>query len=237
MTTSTTTLWSMTRDQIITKALSHIGVVPEGSTATATQIADAEDDLNAILAEFQTLGMPLWKREELGVTMVTGQIEYQIGPGKAIDVPFPLKVSQANLAITGSSTRLNMMVLAHYDYNNLPVSASGTPVQVTYQPRIDYGVLSVWPIPDASLPAGSQVFLTYQTPFYKFTSGTETLDCPQEWYNAIIYQLAHIKSDGYSLPLEDRRWFEKQAEKRLNTALSAGTEDTSIFFYPDRGDK
>jgi hypothetical protein len=81
------------------------------------------------------------------------------------------------------------------------------------------------------------VFLTYQTPFYKFTSGTETLDCPQEWYNAIIYQLAHIKSDGYSLPLEDRRWFEKQAEKRLNTALSAGTEDTSIFFYPDRGDK
>lgn len=237
MATSTTTLWSMSRDSIISKALSKLGVVGEGDTASPTQIADAVDDLNAILAEFQTLGMPLWKRAELSVPLVTGQREYVIGEGRAVNAPFPFKLSQANLSVAGSATRLNMVVLAHYDYNNLPVTTSGTPVQVSYQPFVDYGVLSVWPTPDASVPAGSSIYITYQQPLYKFTTGTETLDCPQEWYNAVIYQLTHVKSDDYSLPLEDRRWFEKQAEKRLVTALSAGTEDASVNFYPDRGER
>jgi len=227
----------MSRDSIISKALSKLGVVGEGDTASPTQIADAVDDLNAILAEFQTLGMPLWKRAELSVPLVTGQREYVIGEGRAVNAPFPFKLSQANLSVAGSATRLNMVVLAHYDYNNLPVTTSGTPVQVSYQPFVDYGVLSVWPTPDASVPAGSSIYITYQQPLYKFTTGTETLDCPQEWYNAVIYQLTHVKSDDYSLPLEDRRWFEKQAEKRLVTALSAGTEDASVNFYPDRGDR
>jgi len=237
MTTSTTTIWSMSRDSLISKALSKLGVVGEGETASATQIADCVDDLNGILAEFQSLGMPLWKRTELAVPIVTGQKEYTIGEGKTINVPFPFKLSQANLGLAGSATRLNMVVLAHYDYNNLPVTTSGTPIQITYQPFIDYGVLSVWPTPDASVPAGSFIYITYQQPLYKFTNGTETLDCPQEWYNAVIYQLTHVKSDDYGLPLEDRRWFEKQAEKRLAGALSAGTEDGSINFYPDRGDR
>ncbi len=234
MATSTTTLWSMSRDSIISKALSKLGVVGEGETASASQIADCIDDLNGILAEFQTLGMPLWKREELAITLVSGQKEYTIGEGQAINTPYPYKLSQANLAIAGSTSRMNMTILAHYDYNNLPVTTTGTPIQVTYQPFIDYGVLSVWPVPNSSVPAGSQIVITYQRPLYKFTSGTETLDCPQEWYNAVIYQLAHVKSDDYSLPLEDRRWLEKQAEKRLGGALSGGTEDSSIFFFPDR---
>ena len=234
MATSTTTLWSMSRDTIITAALRKIGVVGEGEVASATQISECTDDLNALLAEFQTLGMPLWKREEQAITLVSGQAEYTIGEGRAINTPFPFKLSQANLAIAGSTSRMNMTILAHYDYNNLPVTTTGTPVQVAYQPYIDYGILSVWPVPNASVPAGTAIHITYQRPFYKFTAGTETLDCPQEWYNAVVFQLSHIKSDDYSLPLEDRRWYEKQAEKRLATALSAGTEDASIFFFPDK---
>ena len=234
MATSTTTLWSMSRDSIISKALSKLGVVGEGETASPTQIADCVDDLNAILAEFQTLGMMLWKRHELAITLVSGQSEYTIGEGQTINAPYPYKVNQVNLAVTNSNSRPEVRILSNQEFNSLSPTASGTPIQASYQPFIDYGVLSVWPKPDASLPAGSQVVVTYQRPLFKFTTGTETLDCPQEWYNAVIYQLAHVKSDDYSLPLEDRRWLEKQAEKRLNGALSGGTEDSSIFFFPDR---
>jgi hypothetical protein len=234
MPTSTTTLWEMSRDEIINKALSKLGVVGEGETASPTQIADAVDDLNGILAEFQTLGMPLWKRVELPITLVSGQSTYTIGEGQAINAPYPYKVSQANLALVNSSSRPDLDILSNYNFNNLPTSSTGTPVQVSYQPFIDYGVLSVWPTPNATVPVGSTIILTYQRPMYKFTSGTETLDCPQEWYNAVIYQLVHVKADDYSLPLEDRRWFEKQAEKRLAGALSGGVEDSSIFFFPDR---
>jgi len=235
MATSNNTIWQLTRDEIINAALRKISVVGEGQSANTTQLSEGAQALNAIITEFATLGMPLWKREELGITLVPGQKEYEIGIGETINHPFPLKLYQANLALTGSSTRLNMQILAHYDYNNLPVSTSGTPVQVTYQPMNNVGVLSVWPEPSTSVPTGSQIILTFQRPFDVFTSGTETLDFPQEWAHALIYQLAHVLSDEYALPLEDRRWYEKQAEKRLSTALAIGTEDGSLFFYPDRG--
>lgn len=234
MTTSTTTLFQMTRDAIINSALRKLSVLGEGTVANSQQLSDGAEALNTILADFQSLGMPLWKRQELGITLVSNQKEYVLGVGQAIDVPHPLKVLQANLAITGSATRLNMEIIPHNTYNNLPVTTNGTPVQVSYQPLIESGVLSVWPTPDASVPVGSQIILTYSSPFYKFTLGTETADIPQEWYNALVFQLALVLSDEYSLPIDERAWLEKQSDKRLATALSSSSEETSIFFYPDR---
>jgi len=234
MATSTSTLFQMTRDAIINSALRKLSVIGEGVVANAQQLSDGAEALNTILADFQSLGMPLWKRTELGITLVNGQSEYVIGTGLAIDTPYPVKLLQANLSLTGSSTRLNMEILARNTFNNLPNVSEGTPVQVSYQPFIESGVLSVWPTPNAGVPVGSQIYITYTAPFYKFTTGTETADIPQEWYNAILFQLALILSDEFSLPLEERSWLEKQSDKRLATALSSSSEDTSVFFYPDR---
>jgi len=235
MTVSTTTLWQMNRDAIINSSYRKLSVIGEGQVANAQQLTDAAEALNGIMAEFQTLGMPLWKRAELSIPIVAGQSEYTIGTGKAINTPYPLKVTQADLAVPGNSTRLNIEIIARFNYNNLPTSTSGTPIQVTYQPFVEYGVLSMWPTPDTSLVAGTAVVITYTAPFFKFDSGTDTADIPQEWYNAVIYQLAHVLSDEFSLPLDDRGWLEKQAGKRLATALSMADEGTSLFFYPDRG--
>ena len=235
MATSNNTINQLTRDDFINAALRKLGVVGEGQVANAQQLSDGAEALNLVLKDLQALGMHLWKREEYSVPLVSGQKEYTMGIGKSLNIPYPLKVSQANLAIAGSTSRMNMEVKAHYDYNNLPVIAFGTPVCITYQPFINYGVLSVWPTPNDSVPAGSSIYITYQRPFDKFTSGTETADVPEEWEHAVVYQLAHVLSDDYALPLEDRRWFEKQAEKRLANATSFGAEDASIFFYRERG--
>lgn len=234
MTTSTNTINQLTRDDFINAALRKIGVLGEGQTANAAQLSDGAQALNLILKDFQVLGMQLWKREELSVPLVNNTSTYEIGVGKTINVPFPFKLTQANLAITGASARLNMEIKAHYDYNNLPINSFGTPVAVSYQPFINYGVLYVWPTPNSSVPAGSSIYITYQTPFFLFTSGAETADVPQEWEHAIVYQLAHVLSDEYQLPLEDRRWIEKQAEKRLANALQGGTEEASVFFFPNK---
>lgn len=233
MTTSNNTIWQLTRDEIINAALRKIGVVGEGQVANAQQLLDGAQALNALVAEFQTLGLLLWKRVEIAVPLTTAGT-YQIGVGKTVDVPFPLKISQGNLMLAGSSTNLDMMLISRYEFNNLP-TASGTPIQLSYQPFVNYGELSVWPTPDTSVPSGSTVTLTCQEPFDMFTSGTETADFPQEWQNALIYNLALTLSDEFSLPLDDRRWLEKQAEKRLGIAQSSSTEEASVFFYPDRG--
>lgn len=233
MATSGITIEELTRDELIEAALRKIGVLGEGTSANATQLSDGAQALNAVVLEFMTLGMPLWKRTELAITMVTGQSTYTIGVGQTLNHPFPTKLYQANLAIPNSSARINMQILGHYDYNNLPVNATGTPVNVSYQPFINFGTLYVWPTPDASVPAGTQVYLTYQEPVEVFTAGGQTADFPQEWQNALIYTLALVLADEYGLPVQDKQWLEKQADKHLNTALSFGTEDASLFIQPD----
>lgn len=237
MATSGTTIYQMTRDQIINAALRKLGVVGEGTSANATQLSEGQEALNATLLMLMTFGMPLWKRTELSIPMVTGQRAYTIGVGQSTDSPFPVKLLEAVMHVFNSGSQISMEIKARYDYNLLPVNSTGTPVSVTYQPFINHGELLVWPTPDASLPSGSHVTITYQEPFDVFTSGTETPDFPQEWQQALIYQLALTLADEYGIPVQDKQWYEKQAEKHLAQVLGFGTEDSSIQIYPDRGDR
>lgn len=237
MATSGITVSQLTRDQIINSALRKLGVVGEGTSANATQLSEGQEALNSTLLELMTFGMPLWKRTELSITLVDDQRSYMIGIGQATNVAFPLKLQEAVMQVAGSNSQIDMQIKARFDFNLLPTNSYGTPVSVSYQPYINYGELLLWPIPDSSVPAGSQVIITYQEPFDVFTTGTETPDFPQEWQNALIYQLALVLSDEYGLPIPDKQWFEKQAEKHIAQALSFGMEEASLFLFPDRGDR
>lgn len=230
MSTSGQTVWQMTRDEIISAALRKIGVIGEGVAANTTQLAEGQEALNTLILSFQTLGLQLWKRTELPITMVSGQSTYNIGIGQTINVPFPTKVLSAVLNV-GTGSEVDVEIKSNYDFNRLPSTATGTPVSVKYQPYINYGVLSVWPTPDSGTYT---ITLTSQKPLEVFTASNETADFPQEWHNALIYNLALLLADEYGLPIPDKQWMEKQAEKHLNTALSFGGEDTSLTLYPTK---
>lgn len=236
MASSGTTIWQLSRDEIINAALRKIGVLGEGVSANATQITDGTQALNALILEYQSVhGMSLWVRRELDLTLVAGQGDYTIGIGQIdYDTAYPIKLLQANLNIPNSSSNLNLIIMADYDFNNLPNTSTGTPVNVMYEPRVNYGIFSVWPVPDSSVTTGTTITLTYQKPYDVFTSAIDTADFPQEWTQALIYGLAYSLSDEYSLPLSDRQWFEKQADKHRDAAMMLGAEDSSMFFQPNK---
>jgi hypothetical protein len=95
-------------------------------------------------------------------------------------------------------------------------------------------VLSLWPLPTSTEVSAYTLQLTYQRPFEGFTAAGETTDFPQEWQNALIYNLAAELAPEYGVPLEDRKMLHGMAEKHLNTALQAGVEEASFYFMPDR---
>jgi hypothetical protein len=233
MATSGITLWSQTRDQIINGALRKCQVLQEGQTATAAQITDAAEALNNLVVEFRTLGMPLWKRTDLDVTMVDSQQDYVIGVAETLAYAYPLKLLQARLLQPQSNTYVNLNILADYDFNRLSRNSAGVPVSVAYKPQLDKGTLSVWPIPNSAVPAGTKIVLTYTSPVEIFNASSDDADFPGEWYNALIYGLASLMSDEFALPIPDKQWIEKQSEKHLASALSIGLEDGSMFFQPD----
>lgn len=233
MATSGNTISLLSRDDIIAAALRKLVVIDETQTPSPAQIADAAQALNLLVAEFRTLGMSVWARSDLLIPLVTGQKNYVLGVGQPINVPYPMYIYQVLIESPPYDTQIQVIQRAKIDFNLLPFGSTGMPVSFTYQPGINVGTLSVWPTPDISVPVGTQLFVTYQRPIEVFDAAANTPDFPQEWGNALIYNLAVSLADEYGIAADRTARLEKAAMNHLATALSNSTEQGSMFFMPD----
>jgi len=226
MTTSASTSWELTRDDIINAALRKLGVLNKGTSADSTDLSTGQTALNGIIARFNTLGMPLWKRTELGVTLVNGTSSYTITNG--------MKVPEVYLRSATSSVQYKLELKSDYDLKNLPYSATGVPVSWSYTPNIsEGGALRVWPTPDSSAASNYTIRVIYQDELDTFTAGTETPDFPAYWTDALVYALAVSLAPEKGIPLSDRKALREEAMIYLAQAQSYGDEDGSIFIQPD----
>lgn len=236
MTTSGQTIIEMNRNGICAAALRKIGAISLGQSPSSTEITNASEALNNLIAEFQTMGMPLWARLDYVVPMVSNQTSYTIGDGQAVDTPFPLKILQAWTVVSTGGGIQEMWPNAIDVFNRLPTGGtSGIPSQYNYQPFINYGVLRVWPAPDATTVAGRDLHISYMAPFEGFTAANETPYFPREWNNALIYGLADLLAPEYGVPLEDRSTFKREAKDHRELALDFGMENASLTFAPYDG--
>jgi hypothetical protein len=228
-----TTISLLTRDDVINSALRKLLVLGEQMTASALQLNNCTTALNVIISQYRALGMSVWKRVDYTMPLITGQDTYVFGIGQANNTAYPLHVYQARFQSPPYDTQIDVNILSFPDYNLLPNSSSGVTVNLNYQPGINQGTFRIWPTPDATVPAGSRLVLTYQAPFELTLNASETLDFPQEYQQAVIYALAVSMADEYGVPEQKKVWLEKQADKHLMMALSNGAEDGSLFLQPD----
>lgn len=233
MSTSGQTIIEMSTATIVAAALRKIGALALGQTPITEETTNCTEALNNLVAEFQTLGMPLWARKTYNVAMVAGQQLYTIGVGQAVNTPFPLKILQAwTVATTGGSIQ-ELWPNAIDVFNRLPQTTStGTPSQYVYQPFINYGQLKIWPIPDATTISSRILTISYMAPFEGFVASSDTPYFPREWNNALVYGLADLMAPEYGVPLNDRGMLKKEAEAHREMALDFGLENASLTFQP-----
>lgn len=234
MATSGITLNQLTRNQYIEAALRKLNVIADGQTPSSDNYTNSTYAFNALIGEFRALGMPLWARASYTLTPVASTQSYTFGVGQTVNTPYPVKLLQVVRVDTGSGTRIPMEIVADYDFNMLPGNSSGFPIKVTYQPKVNLGVVKLWPTPDTTAASGCTVHLTYTRPTEYMSATTDTVDVPEEWTNAIIYNLASRLAPEWGIPLPDRQLLDKTAEKLLDRALENGQEDASIFFQVER---
>lgn len=218
----------LTRDQLVQAVLRKLAALSEGQTPSTQNYADATVALNMKLAQYRALGMALWARESYTFTPTTNV--YTIGEGQTLNTVFPTKVIQAYR--TETNTKIDMELIPREEYNILPASTSGNPIKLSYQPNINSGTIWLWPTPVSTNT--STVTIVYQRPMQVFTSGTQTLDMPEEWYNAVVFGTAVDLSPEWSIPLQDRQWLEKQAMQHLDIAMGVGQDVGSFFVQPER---
>ena len=237
MSTSGTTTYSTTRDDIIKRALRLIGVLAQGETPTADQVSEASVALNGLVKAWQADGMPLWAISTLPVTLVAGKSTYTIGTAVTNDIvnDKPLKVMQCWNHNSTSNVDIPMRILTQNEYNRLGnKTSSGSPIQMYYQPNRDNGTLYLFPVPASTDAASQTLRLVYQRPYQDFNASTDAPDFPQEWYDAVTYGLASRLAPEYGIPAADRKTLWQETSVIKQEALSFGTEEGSLYFQVDR---
>ena len=234
MATSGVTTNQLTRNQFIEAALRTLGVLALDQTPSATEYTNALVKLNALVGEFRTKGLMVWDRTTYTMSLTSGTTSYNIGSSQTLNTPYPIHLLQAVRLDSNSETRIPMEIISDFNYNILPTSTSGVPIQLTYQQKMNLGVIKVWPEPDSYAQSYVTIQLTYLRPIEYFSAAADTADFPEEWVSAIIYNLAVRMAPEYGVPLSDRSLLIKEAEAYLQTAEDNSFEDTSLFFQPAR---
>lgn len=143
----------------------------------------------------------------------------------------PLKILQARLQ-TSETSEIEMTQLSESDYFRLSnKTADGTPTQFFYRPTLTNGSLYVWPeFDDITMRMNMTVLRAIED----FDSLTDNADFPQEWLQALVWNLAKEICIEYGV---DDSTYNKILSRAAETffAVDGFDRENSITFMPDLG--
>jgi len=227
MSTSSNTSWELNRNTLIEAAYRKIGLPGEGNTLSAGQYTDGLEALNGVISLAVTDGMPLWKRTTEAVTPSASSQVYTISNAVKVEAVFLRDSGGVQYELRNKSL---------YDFNRLPRNSVGVPVHWTWQPSIEGGTVSIWPLTsDTSTVSTKTIQIIYQKEFYGFTSTTtDTPDFPSYWSLGLVYKTALVLAPENGVPLEDRKLLLAEANNYWKQASDYGDEGGSFFVQPDK---
>lgn len=88
----------------------------------------------------------------------------------------------------GDDYEVPINFVSREEYMSLPnKTQTGTPIQAYYSRQIPYGTMCVWNAPYSAVPV---LRFTYERKIQIMEEAAETFDVPENWYEAIVYNLA-----------------------------------------------
>lgn len=139
----------------------------------------------------------------------------------------PLRVMDARRR-DSSDQDVPIIVFSREEYFQTPnKTTQAKTTQVYYDPQLTDGQIYLWPTPDS---VSDQIRFTHAASLQDFDAATNNPHFPQEWLDALTWNLAVRLSPEYSVPLEKRMWLKSEALEMLNDAMSWDSEATSVFF-------
>ena len=198
MATSGTIAFNLNAQQLIDKALSKIGVLGEGETASGNRYTDAQAELNLMLHTWSMQGPNLWTVAETSVNLVSGTQSYTLSPR-------PRSVMNMRFAIDGVES-YPMSEFDRQDWDRFPMKTStGNPIKYVVDRQRASTSVKVWPIPSFSSGTYTCPY-SYERVWEDVSQPSHDIDVPQEWLETVMMSLGSRLADDYSLagPVPDR---------------------------------
>lgn len=233
MTTSGSTSFSVTRNDIIYMALEDIKVyAPDFEQPSPGAVSRANMRLNMMIKAWQAAGVGLWLNTVYTQVLVASAQSYLLGPSAyPVAIPRPLGVVEARYVDSGGN-ELPMTAMSRQEYMALPLKTStGQPNQYYYDAQLTNAVLYVWPI---ATDLTGTIKMTLRTPVQDFVNADDTPDFPIEWADALHFNLALSLVTVYDVPEKIAARVERLAAVRLNDANDFDREQgVTVQFVPD----
>jgi hypothetical protein len=138
----------------------------------------------------------------LAPTTITDQMPSGAAIGNTVyfyttDLGKALRIPDARRKQSGQE--IGMIQLGRIDYLNLPnKETSGTPTNFYYDPKKSFGNLFLWPAPTS---ADTTIQFTYYRPLDVFDTSASSPDFPDEWVEAMVYNLAFRLAPIFGQPI------------------------------------
>ncbi len=160
MSTSGSTNFTVTRNEIVRLALLQCNGIEENEDVGTQQLQDACKILNIFIKKINTR-KPLWGMVDYTIPLYDNKQSYTLGPAGNKNINRPLTLGKQARQVTGmnGTNETPIVQVSRDEYMGLPVKSSvGDANLFYYDPQLTKGVLYVWPVASTastSLSTGS----------------------------------------------------------------------------------
>lgn len=184
---------------LITGALRKIGQYSPGETLDAVDANDALDMLNGIVDIWSNEHLAVFNNVETVFSLVPGQRVYTIGAGGDVNVPRPLRITNAYTRITtggnqGVDFACQEVSGDKYTAIGLKGQPGPWPKFLYYNTGFPLAQLYLWPV-----PSGTAEFHLWTDQVLSRFNLTDAINLPQGYYLALQFSLAVILAPEYGM--------------------------------------
>ena len=211
-------------------------LLSKGQDPNSDDVAEGSNRLNDLIAFWQTTGLRLWLNEDTNVPLTAGQGLYTFGPAGTQVMAKPMRVIEAyyNYFASGQTfeNRRPVYPLAWDDWIRLSqVNQQGQINSYFADKQQDLLRVNFWLVPDSVAATEGSMHLLLQVPVTHFTSVTETMNFPVEWFMALRKALAVDWATGQ--PSEIIQKLQSEALTAKDILDGWDVEDAPTSFAPD----
>ena len=221
MTTSGTALFDLDLTEIIEEAGERCGY----EIRTGYDLRTARRSLNLLFADWANRGINLWTLDQGSIPLVPGTATYDL-PADTIDLLET--VIRTGAGVTQSDIAISRISVS--TYATIPNKTNtGRPIQMFIE-RLGTPRLTVWPIPDSSIP--------YTLVYWRMRriqdagTGVNTSDLPFRFLPAMIAGLAYYLALKVPGGLERVQMLKAQYDEAWQMASDEDRERSPVRFIP-----
>lgn len=206
---------TMTRNEIVTKALKRLGA----TNPSNDEIADAVQTLNMKLKEIDAKGKWLWaiSNTESTITLSSSTQTYTTGVGAGNISASILELETFSLYIGTQHERCDIITQSQAQRTYLR-DDSGKPIAVYLEKGTTMATNKLWVYPT---PNGTYTGkYTFRRRLYDFTAAGDNPDCPQGWELTLVAMLADELAPDYGVSTDERMILRSDAEAKLKERLA-----------------